>query len=316
MALAGGTHFYKAAESVGVTQSALTQSISRLEEELGLQLFVRSKTGSVLTEHGRKLYDHAKVITGQFEAAKAELMAQARQAGAEIRVGVVQSLDDRILIEAVTAFNRAWPDYNIKIIKDWSASLATLLAGGEIDFAFLSDLFLPRDMAEMKWEPLFRDHVQIVVGARHELYGRDTLGLADLADHWWVAVSTRPDWPEYLARIFASADIYSTPRILRTNSETLAAALIKGGHAIGILSPKLFRTSGGVSGQVKYFAVPEIGQERHFGISRRARMVVRPFHQCFIDELRAAILDWVEVDARQPDVPVTARSLAPKNKKK
>lgn len=298
MALAGGTHFYKAADSIGVTQSALTQSISKLEEELGLKLFVRSKTGSVLTEHGRKLYDHAKVITGQLEAAKAELMAQARQAGAEIRVGVIQSLDDRILIKAITAFNRAYPDHNIKIIKDWSANLATLLAEGEIDFAFFSDLFLPRDMPEMKSEPVFVDHVQVVVGATHKLYRRDKVRLADLADHWWVAVSTRPDWPEFLARVFASADIYTPPRILRTNSETLAAALIKGGHAIGMLSPKLFSYAGGEPGPVKYFDVPEIEQVRRFSIYRRARMVVRPFHQLFVDNLRAAILEWIEGEAR------------------
>lgn len=299
MALASGTHFYKAADSIGVTQSALTQSISKLEEELGLQLFVRSRAGSVLTEHGRKLYDHAKVITGQLEAAKAELMAQARQAGAEIRVGVIPSLDDRILIQAITAFTRAHPDHNVKIVKDWSANLATLLAEGEIDFAVLSDLFLPRDMPEMKSEPLFVDRVRVVVGAGHELHGSDRPGLADLAAHWWVTVSTRPDWPEFLTRVFASADIYTPPRILRTNSETLAAALIKGGHAIGLLSPKLFSSSGSGPDQVRYFDVPEIEQERHFGLHRRARMVVRPFHQAFIDGLRTAILEWMEESGRQ-----------------
>jgi DNA-binding transcriptional LysR family regulator len=296
MAMAGGTHFYKAADSIGVTQSALTQSISKLEKELGLQLFVRSKSGSVLTEHGQKLYDHAKVITGQLEAAKTELMAQARQLGPEIRVGIIQSLSDQILIRTVTAFKHAYPDYNVTIIKDWSANLATLLIEGEIDFAFLSDHFLPRDMPEMKREPLFLDRVQVVVGEKHELYRHDKLSLADLANHQWVAVSTRPDWPEFLVRVFASADIRSPPHILRTNSMTLAAALIKEGHAIGMLSPKLFPSSDHEAGRVKYFAVPEIEQERRFSMCRRARMVVRPFHQYFIDNLRTAILEWMETE--------------------
>ena len=71
MALAEAKHFYEAADNIGVTQSALTQSVSKLESALGLQLFVRSKAGTVLTEHGQKLYDHAKVISAQIDAAMA-----------------------------------------------------------------------------------------------------------------------------------------------------------------------------------------------------------------------------------------------------
>lgn len=66
-----------------------------------------------------------------------ELRAQAQQAGAEIRVGIIQSLDDQIVIDAITRFKQIYPRYDIKIIKDWSAALATLLTEGEIDFAFL-----------------------------------------------------------------------------------------------------------------------------------------------------------------------------------
>lgn len=297
MALANATHFYKAADCIGVTQSALTQSVSKLEKELGLQLFVRSKTGSVLTEHGRKLYDHAKVITAQIEAARMELKAQAQQAGAEIRVGIIQSLDDQIVIDAITRFQRAYPDYSVKIIKDWSAMLATLLTEGEVDFAFLSDHFLTHEMPEIKRELLFLDHVRIVIGEKHELYHCEHLTLAELANHQWVAVSTRPDWPQFLARAFASADIHKTPRLLRTNSMTLSAALIRGGHAIGMLSQKLFRSTDR-AGRVKYFAVPEIDQERRFSICRRARMVVRPFHEYFVESLRIAILEGIEPAAQ------------------
>ena len=307
MALAKSTRFYEAAESVGVTQSALTQSVSKLEKELELRLFMRSKTGTVLTEHGQKLYDHAKVITAQIEAALMELRAQAQQAGAEIRVGIIQSLDDQIVIDAITRFKQIYPRYDIKIIKDWSAALATLLTEGEIDFAFLSDHFMSHEMPEIKREILFVDHVRAVIGEKHELYRFDQLTLADLASHQWVAVSTRPDWPQFLARVFASTDILKTPQLLRTNSMTLSAALIRGGHAIGMLSQKLFRSSD-YAGRVKYYAIPEIDHERRFSICRRARMVLRPFHEQFLECLRGAILAGIDVDGLAQ---VTAPSLTP-----
>ena len=298
MALAETKHFYKAANNIGLTQSALTQSISKLEKELGLQLFIRSKTGSVLTEHGRRLHDHAKVITGQFEAARRELKARAKHLGAEIRIGVVESLGDEILITAISMFKVAYPDCNVKIIKNWSASLVVLLAEGEIDFAFLSDHFLPRDTPEIKREPIFRDHVQVVAGEMHELYNHPNPQLVDLSEQQWLAVSTSPDWPEFLARVFASADIRPPRHVVRTNSMTLATELIRGGHAIGIVSPKLFHSSNRDSGPVKYFSVPEFEQERQFSMCRRARMVVRPFHENFISRLQTIILERIEIEGR------------------
>lgn len=293
MALAESRHFYRAAESIGLTQSALTQSISKLEKELGLQLFIRSKTGSVLTEHGHRLYDHARVITGQFEAAKTELKARARQAGTEIRIGVVQSLGDRILIKTMSSFTSAYPGYNVKIVKEWSVDLIVLLTEGEIDFAFLSDHFLPRDTPEIVLEPLFRDHVQVVVSDKHDLYRNSRLTLEDLSKQQWVAVSVSPDWPEYLARVFSSADVSPPRHVVRTNSMTLATSLIIGGQAVGLVSPKLFQSSNTGTANLKYFTVPELEQERQFSMCRRARMVVRPYHEYFIHELRSTILEWI-----------------------
>ncbi|MCB1624803.1 MAG: LysR family transcriptional regulator [Pseudomonadales bacterium] len=296
MALAEARNFNRASESVGLTQSALTQSISKLEKELDLQLFIRSKTGSVLTKHGRRLLDHAKVISGQFEAANTELKARARHLRTEVRVGVINSLSDEILIRAVSMFQSAYPDYNVKIVKDWSPGLAAQLAEGEIDFAFLSDHFLTRDMPEIERQPLFRDHVRIVVGEKHPLYRHRKPTLPDLANQQWVAVSTSPDWPEFLARVFASADIEPPRHVVRTNSMTLATLFIVGGHAVGLVSPKLFHSSSRGSDRVKYFSVPEFDQERQFSICRRARMVVRPFHQRFMDNLQTAILEWIDAN--------------------
>lgn len=298
MAVAEAGHFYKAADNIGLTQSALTQAISKLEKELGLQLFVRSKTGSVLTEHGRRLYDHAKVISGQIEAAETELKMRARQLGAEIRIGVVQSLSDDVLLEAISLFKRQYPDHNVKILKEWSVDLAVLLTEGEIDFAFLSDHFLSGDMPELQSELLFKDYVRVVVGEQHDLYPRRKLRLGDLSNHQWVAVSISPDWPEFLARVFASADVPPPRHVVRTNSMTLATALIQSGQAVGIVSPKLFHSANRLMGPVNYFDVTELRQERRFSLFRRARMVVRPFHRCFIDHFRSTVQQWVNADER------------------
>ncbi|HNP62491.1 MAG TPA: LysR family transcriptional regulator [Woeseiaceae bacterium] len=293
LALAEAKQFYKAADRIGLTQSALTQSISKLEKELGLRLFVRSKAGSVLTDHGHRLYGHAKVITGQFEAAKIELKARARNSGSEIRVGIVRSLGNELVIEAISRFKSAYADFNVKIVKEWSADLVTLLAEGKIDYAFLSDHFLPADTPEILREPLFKDRVQIVLSDKHELYGHPGPTLEDLSKQQWVAVSVSPDWPEYLARVFTSADVSPPHHIIRTNSMSLAMSLINGGQVIGLVSPKLFQSSNRTSGSVAYYTIPEFQQKRQFSICRRVRMVVRPYHERFISDLKTTILERI-----------------------
>lgn len=294
MALAEGKYFYKAAEDIGLTQSALTQAISKLEKELGLQLFVRSKTGSILTEHGHRLYDHAKVIIGQFEAAETELKVRSQQQSAEISLGIIKSLSDDILLRVISEFKTRFPNYNIKIIKDWSETLSILLAEGEIDFAFLSDHFLSSDLLELKRDCLFKDEIQLVVGEPHKLYSYKEVKLADLSDHQWVAVSTALDWPEFLARIFTTADLKPPRHVIKTNSLTLATSLLQEGRAVGIASPKLFHSANMGSGTFKYFNVPELRQERSFSLCHRARMVIRPFHTYFIDRFKATLLDRIE----------------------
>jgi DNA-binding transcriptional LysR family regulator len=136
------------------------------------------------------------------------------------------------------------------------------------------------------------------VGEKHELYNHPDPQLVDLSEQQWLAVSTSPDWPKFMARVFASADIRPPRHIVRTNSMTLATELIRGGHAIGIVSPKLFHSSNRDSGAVKYFSVPEFEQERQFSMCQRARMVVRPFHKSFINSLQTIILEQIEIEGR------------------
>ena len=300
MALAEAKSFYKAAENIGLTQSALTQAISKLEKELELQLFVRSKTGSILTEHGQRLHDHAKVIMAQVEAAETELKVSSRQVRTELRLGVVKSLSNDIVMEIFSDFKKQYPEQNFKVIKEWSDVLSSMLTEGEIDFAFLSDHFLSVEMPELHPEILFTDRVQVVVGEKHDLFESDTVSIGDLANYQWVAVSVSPDWPEYLARVFAAADRLPPEHLFKTNSTTLATQLIREGQAVGIVSKKLFQLACGVGDSFKYFDVPELRQTRRFIFCHRARMVLRPLHHDFIKQLKRVVKERIEL-SDQPE---------------
>ncbi len=287
LALADEKNFYKAAECVGLTQSALTQSIAKLERDLGVTLFMRGKSGTLLTDHGQRLYEHAQVILAQVQAAQTELLVRSGRQRAEFSLGVVPSLSDHVLLSLLGQIRASYQSHSIKIIKDWSANLIPLLERGAIDFAFISDHFMAAPVPEVKREPLFNDEVQVVVGHGHPLFGRAQPSLQELTRHEWAAVSVEPEWPEFLARVFAAADLAPPERVIQTNSVTLAIELIGGGHAVGLASPKLLRAAGRY--EYHCFDVPELRQQRVFSLCYRSRMVIRPSHRRFIDQFSAIV---------------------------
>src|SRR6201989_1631560 len=92
IAVAELRNFTKAAEASFVAQSALSQQISRLEHELGAQLFVRGKRGAELTPAGQLLLPHAKRLVADEAWARAEMRSYLGLEKGRLTVGLIQSM--------------------------------------------------------------------------------------------------------------------------------------------------------------------------------------------------------------------------------
>lgn len=289
LALADSKYFNTAAEKVGLTQSALTQAIAKLEKELGVQLFVRSKTGSILTQEGECLREHARIILAQVGAAEAELRVRSQEVHREIRFGVIKSLSDEVISEIFGAFIQKYPSYNIRIIKGWSSSLLEMLAQGEVDFAFVSDHFLYVDGHQFHSKPLFADTVKVVVAGNHPLASRPEVSIKDLSHYRWVVVTISAGQRAALARSFSSADTPPPSEILETNSSRLSKHLINSGDYVGLASPNPLLWEVSEIANLKFLDVPELNTERQFSLYRRSRMVLRPAHEYLLDHFEQVI---------------------------
>ena len=280
LALADAQNFHTAAENLGLTQSALTQSIAKLERDLDVELFIRSNSGTLLTSHGKRLRHHAQVILAQVQAAETELTARAGHQGVELSIGVVPIFPDNLLIELLERISADHGAHRIKIVKDWSAELIPMLERGAIDFAFISDHFLPDQAPELTRNVLFQDQVQAVVGKDHPLFAVSSVALEQLAGYEWVAVSIEPEWTEFLAKVYSAIDLAPPAKIIQTNSVTLAIELIGNGHTIGLVSAKTLCSASDY--EYRFFDIPELRQQRIFSLCRRTRMVLRPYHRQFM----------------------------------
>src|SRR5437667_3729138 len=169
------THsFAKAAVALGYTQSAVSQQIATLERLVGQKLIERpgGPKPVSLTEAGRLLLTHAESIAARVAAAQADLTALGDGEAGTLRVGVFQSVGQRILPELMRRFVASWPKVDVSLTESADdTELLMLVERGELDLTF-SDLPLtegPFDSVE-----LLRDAYVLVVPADSDLAARGT----------------------------------------------------------------------------------------------------------------------------------------------
>ena len=161
--------FGKAATALGYTQSAVSQQIAALERIVGQRLVERpgGPKPVSLTEAGRLLLTHADAIAARVAAAQADLTALAEGEAGTLRVGVFQSVGQRILPEVMRRFLRSWPQVKVTLTESADdIELLTLVERGDLDLTF-SDLPLVEGPFESV--ELLRDPYVLVVPAGSDL---------------------------------------------------------------------------------------------------------------------------------------------------
>ena len=181
--------FGKAAQSLGYTQSAVSQQIAALERIVGQRLVERpgGPKPVTLTEAGRLLLTHADAIAARVAAAQADLDALGKGEAGALRVGVFQSVGQRILPELMRRYLRAWPEVKVSLTESANdEELLALVERGELDLTF-SDL--PVTEGPFEWVELLRDPYVLVVAADSPLANREKsptlreVGELDLIGH-------------------------------------------------------------------------------------------------------------------------------------
>jgi DNA-binding transcriptional LysR family regulator len=178
-AVARERSFAKAAVALGYTQSAVSQQIATLERLVGHKLVERpgGPKPVSLTEAGQLLLTHAEAIAARVAAAQADLTALGDGEAGTLRVGVFQSVGQRILPELMRRFVQQWPRVKITLA-EWSndTELLSLVERGELDLTFCD---LPLTDGPFESAELLRDAYVLVVPADSDL---DQPSLRDIAE--------------------------------------------------------------------------------------------------------------------------------------
>jgi DNA-binding transcriptional LysR family regulator len=129
--------FGRAAQAIYVTQSALSQQISRLEDELGLTLLYRGPKGVEPTPAGLEFLDHTRAILGRVSEARAMVDDHLGAIRGVARV-TATSYDARELPQALATFHRAHPQVQLAFQHAGAVQIVEQLATGVVDVAVLA----------------------------------------------------------------------------------------------------------------------------------------------------------------------------------
>lgn len=145
-----------AARRVNVVQPALSAQIVKLEEELGQKLFVRSPRGMVPTEAGRRMYRLYLPILRDLGSAREQMTLRSGEVGGRVVVGMLSSLAESVLGEALTEFARAYPKVNVNVT---NGPLLEWVAAGRIDAAVVDK---PRRPFALNVDPILDEELVLV----------------------------------------------------------------------------------------------------------------------------------------------------------
>lgn len=146
--------FSKAAENLFISQSAVSQNIKNLEEELQTKLFIRSTKNVQLNEAGKTLFEHIEPAFNLIENGEKSIKEINALEKGEIHIGANDTIAKDYLLPYLNKFHQLYPNIQIKITNRTSSTCVDLLQQNKVDF-IISNLPNSKITKQMETDDIF-----------------------------------------------------------------------------------------------------------------------------------------------------------------
>jgi LysR family transcriptional regulator, regulator for genes of the gallate degradation pathway len=268
---------------LGISQSAVHQTLVQLEHMAGAALFVRGRKGLRATEAGESVLRAFKLACAELEQAGDELAARRGVVQGRLVIGTLPFSTGRLLSEAVDRVLRVHPGLGITIIDGTYNALLHQLRHAEIDVV-VGALRPTLPGSDLQQEPLFLDQLAVVARARHPLAQKRNLVWQDLRGQAWIM--PMPNTPAQTAfeEALQVAAIPLPGDALRVNSALMMQSLLAQSDRLALMSVR--HLQGEIdAGLLVVLGVPVQHAPRSIGLVRRSEYLPTPAAQCLLDAL-------------------------------
>lgn len=220
--------FTKTAEYFQYTQSAISQTIRSLENEMGVTLFHRTTDGVILTFEGQELLPAIQEIVRAHEHLEEALGTLHNNHMGRVRVGAYISLSCFWLPTCIKMFNELYPNISFELYQEDDLQILEWLRKGTIDFGFICD----PHKREFHFLELFEDPFLLALPMEHLIEEKPTYSLKEFADNDFISLDI--GYSKYIKEMFDTAGI-NPPIKYRTIDDASTIALVEKGFGVSLL---------------------------------------------------------------------------------
>ena len=199
-----------AAQTLFISQSAVSQSIKQLEAELQTRLFARNSRGVTLTADGRMLYEYVRSAMGLLETGEENLSQSRDLQMGHLTIGASDTVTSQFLLPYLDRFHRQYPAIHIQIISGRSHKVLGLLQSGKVDIAFAST---PQEGASLETFPCLATHSIFLAGAEYPCDFDHVYTLEEIARFPLILLERKASSRLYLEKYFLQNGLHLHPEI-------------------------------------------------------------------------------------------------------
>jgi DNA-binding transcriptional LysR family regulator len=180
--------FSAAAESLHLSQSAVSQQIAVLEREVGVPLLQRTSDGPKLTAAGDALMEHGDAVLCRLEEAERELGQIAGLEGGRLRLASFSTASATLMTRALALFRQRFPKVELEFTEADPEDTFPGLKRGEFDLAVVFDYpAFPLDFSrDVEAELIYEESMRVALPPGHPLASAKSVRISDLADEDWL----------------------------------------------------------------------------------------------------------------------------------
>ncbi|MFD1913183.1 LysR family transcriptional regulator [Halodurantibacterium flavum] len=262
----------RAADLLNMTQSALSHQVKGLEDQVGVELFVRRSKPLRLSVAGQRLLRLAERILPEIEALEADFRALKSGKTGRLHIAIECHACFEWLFPVLEQFRRAWPDVDVDIRPGLAFGALPALLREEIDLVVSSD---PEDLPGVQFTPLFDYEPVFVASSQHPLAAKPWIEAEDLRDETLITYPVERTRLDVFTELLIPARV--EPRAVRQVELTaVILMLVAANRGVAVLPDWVVR-------EVRYHSdyvtrpLTEQGKTRRLYGATRVEDTARPF---------------------------------------
>ena len=273
-----------AGQQLGVTTSAVSSSLRKLEDSLGVTLFERTSAALEPTAFSRNAIRHMKLARNYLRQGVEEMASVTGVTRGRVVVGSLPFVRTRILPQAIINVLSAHPQLDIATVESPYNRLITGLRCGDVDF-LLGALRGGEAAADVCEEELLRDGLAAIVRFGHPLMKRQRVRWEDLLEYPWVLLYRGTPTRLLVRQLLAKRGLQEPDHIVETRSFVIQRGLVMDSDSVTMLSRHQVQREV-QAGMLAALNIDLPGTERPIGLTTRAQDVLSPAARALANEVR------------------------------